>query len=229
MRHSLLNPATVAGLYQTLRQSLLALAVLICVPVWLLPALPISAAPRDRTWAPGPVYLQIGRSCVGYALAAWLDAAPNPIPAHPFPWQIYQAAQAQDGFAGPHEGSTVEAGLVVLARLGYVRDWERTTDPVRALAFLRMDGPLVLETDFPSDRPSFDRARNLVLTGSLVRHAWLCYSVDAGDRLGCQNSEGRSWNAPEGGRFHITRNTLVTVLQQGQAWLIHKAPARPAA
>jgi hypothetical protein len=216
-------------MYRTMRQALLTLAVVICVPVWVLPALPISAAPPDRTWTPGAVYLQIGRSCVGYALAAWLDAAPNPVAAHASGWQIYQAAQEQDGIAGPHEGTTVEAGLAVLARLGYVHDWERTSDPVRALAFLRTDGPLVLETNFPSDRPGFDRARNLVLTGGLIRHAWLCYSVDAGDRLGCQNSEGRSWNAPEAGRFHITRQTLVTVLQQGQAWLIHKSAARPAA
>jgi hypothetical protein len=212
-----------------MRQALLTLATVIGVPLWVLPAQPMAPTPVERTWTPGRVYMQTGRSCVGYALAAWLDAGPNSIAVHPSGWEIYEAANKQDGIAATHFGTTVEAGLAVLARLGYVRDWERTMDPVRALAFLRTDGPLVLETNFPSDPPSFDRARNLVLTGGLVRHAWLCYSVDAGDRLGCQNSEGRSWNAPEAGRFHITRHTLVAVLQQGQAWLIHKAAARPEA
>jgi hypothetical protein len=211
-----------------MRQALLTLGVVICLPVWFIPGPPTVTPPRERTWPPGPVYMQIGKSCVGYALAAWLDAAPNSIPAHASGWQIYQAAQEQDGIAGPHDGTTVEAGLAVLARLGYARDWQATTDPASALRFLRAEGPIVILSDFPDGRAVLDGG-NLVWMGTQSRHAWLCYSVDAGDRLGCQNSEGRSWNAPEAGRFHITRHTLVAVLQQGQAWLIHKAPARPAA
>jgi hypothetical protein len=229
MNHRLLNPDLITGINRKARQSLLMLAVLICVPAWSIPAPLIDSVPRDRIWAPGPVYMQIGKSCVGYTLAAWLDAAPNSIPAHASGWQIYQAAQEQDGIAGPHEGTTVEAGLAVLSRLGYARDWQATSDPARALAFLHADGPIVILSGFPDGPAVLDRDGNLTWTGTQSRHAWLCYSVDAGDRLGCQNSESSAWNPSERGRFHMTRAALAHALAQGRAWLIHKAPVAPAA
>jgi hypothetical protein len=229
MNRQLLTPAIVATIYRNMRQSLLMLVVLICLPAWSIPVPPPAAVPRERTWAPGPIYMQIGKSCVGYALAAWLDAAPNPIPAHASGWQIYQAAQEQDGIAGPHEGTTVEAGLALLARLGYAHDWQATSDAARALDFLRTAGPIVILSSFPDGPAVVDGGGNLVWTGTLSRHAWLCYSVDAGDRLGCQNSESSYWNPGEGGRFHMTRVALARVLTHGRAWLIHKALAGPEA
>jgi hypothetical protein len=229
MRHLVWNPTTVVNMYRTMRQSLLMLMVLICLPAWSIPVPSTAALPRERTWTPGPVYMQIGKSCVGYALAAWLDAAPNSIPAHASGWQIYQAAQAEDGIAGPHEGTTVEAGLAVLGRLGYARDWQATSDPARALRFLRAEGPIVILSDFPDGRAVVDGGGNLIWTGTQSRHAWLCYSVDAGDRLGCQNSESSAWNPREGGRFHMTRAALAHALAAGRAWLIHKASVAPAA
>jgi hypothetical protein len=205
----------------------LLLPLLITVPVAARSAPPVPALPVTRTWQPGPVYMQIGPSCVGYALAAWLDAAPAPVATHASGWQIYQAARAQDGLAGPHDGTTMEAGFAVLARLGYVRDWQATSNPARALAFLRTDGPIVILSDFPDGLAVLDGAGNLVWTNHQSRHGWLCYSVDAGDRLGCQNSASSGWNAREGGRFHMTWGSLVTVLAHGRAWLPHKAERSP--
>jgi hypothetical protein len=228
MYNQLCNPARLTGLTQKGRQSLLMLGILICLPAWSIPVPPTVALPRERTWIPGPVYQQIGRSCVGYALTAWLDAAPHSVAAHASGWQIYQAALEQDGIAAPHDGTTMEAGLAVVARLGYVRDWQATADPARALAFLRADGPIVILSDFPDGPAVMDRDGNLVWVGAQSRHAWLCYSVDASDRLGCQNSESSYWNPGEGGRFHMTSAALANALAQGRAWLIHKAPAGPA-
>ena len=63
MSHRLRNPALIAGLTQKVRESLLMLAILICLPAWSIP--PTITLPRERTWTPGPVYMQIGHSCVG--------------------------------------------------------------------------------------------------------------------------------------------------------------------
>ena len=122
----------------------------------------------------------------------------------------------------------MEAGLAVLTRLGYVRDWQPTTDPARTLAFLRADGPIVILGGFPDGPAVRDSSGNLVWAGTQSRHAWLCYSVDSGDRLGCQDSASSAWNPGEGGRFHMSRAVLAHVLTQGRAWLIHKPPARSA-
>jgi hypothetical protein len=55
---------------QKMRQSLL-LAILICGPGWSIP-IPLTVADlRERIWPPGPVYVQIGHSCVGYMLAPY--------------------------------------------------------------------------------------------------------------------------------------------------------------
>jgi hypothetical protein len=70
---------------------------------------------------------------------------------------------------------------------------------------LRTEGPIVLETDFPQDQPVVDRQQNLVWTARMGRHAWLCYGVDAQDRLSCQNSSGVHWNEAEGGRLSLRR------------------------
>jgi hypothetical protein len=185
-----------------------------------------ATAPAARIWQPGAVYAQIGPSCVGAALAGWLDAAPYPVDAHASGWQIYEAAHAADGIPGPHTGTTVAAAIPILARLGYVRDWRTTRDVATALAFLRGDGPLVLEGDFPTGRAALDSSQNLLWTGPLGRHAWFCYGVDRADRLSCQESAGSAWNAAEGGRFHMTRAALVAELAHGQAWLLHKPVTR---
>jgi hypothetical protein len=228
MNHPLRNSALNTGLNRQLRQVVVLLTILIWLPAWSHPGPPAAAALPARMWIPGPVYMQIGKSCVGYALAAWLDAAPYPIVAHPSGWQIYRAAQGQDGITGLHDGTTVEAGLAVLARLGYARDWQATSDPARALAFLRADGPLVILSGFPDGPAVLNRNGDLAWSAPQSRHAWLCYSVDAGDRLGCQNSASSYWNPREGGRFHMTRAALASALAHGRAWLIHKAAAGPA-
>jgi hypothetical protein len=51
--------------------------------------------------------MQIRHSCVGYALAAWIDAAPDPVAACASGWQIYQAALKQDSISGLHDGTTI--------------------------------------------------------------------------------------------------------------------------
>jgi hypothetical protein len=186
---------------------------------------PGPAEPAIRTWQPGPVYTQIGSSCVGYSLAAWLDAQPSPVQNHPSGWDIYLAARQVDGITQPHDGTTVQAGIKVLSQLGYVRSWKTTQDVGEALSFLRTQGPIVLETDFPQDQPVVDGEHNLVWTGRMGWHAWLCYGVDAQDRLSCQNSSGPHWNEAEGGRLHVTKATLGKVLAGGTAWLIDKAQA----
>jgi hypothetical protein len=186
---------------------------------------PAGATPEARAWQPGPVYQQIGPSCVGYSLAAWLDAEPSPVRDHPSGLKIYQAAQELDGAPLPHHGSSVVAGIKALAQMGYVRDWTMTRDAEVALAFLRTDGPIVIESDFPREVPVIDNEQNLVWTGRMMRHGWLCYGVDEHDRLGCQNSGSVYWNEAEDGRFHMTRDALDDVLEHGRAWLIHKAAA----
>jgi hypothetical protein len=184
---------------------------------------PGPAEPAIRTWQPGPVYTQIGSSCVAYSLAAWLDAQPNPVQNHPSGWDIYLAAREVDGITQPHDGTTIQAGIEVLSQLGYVRTWESTHDAGAALGFLRSHGPIVLETDFPQEQPVFDGEHNLVWTGKIGRHAWLCYGVDEQDRLSCQNSSGPHWNEAEGGRFHVTRAALTRLLANGLAWLINES------
>lgn len=84
-------------------------------------------------------------------------------------------------------------------------------------------GPIAILSAFPDGLAVLDGAGNLVWAGAQSRHAWLCYSVDANNRLGCQNSASSAWNPGEGGRFQMTRAALVTTLAQGQAWLIHKS------
>jgi len=178
---------------------------------------------QARTWQPGPVYTQIGSSCVGYSLAAWLDAEPQPVQKHLSGWDVYSAARQVDGIIQPHDGTLVQAGIQVLWRLGYVRTWKSTQDAGEALSFLRTQGPIVLDTGFPQEQPVFDGEQNLEWTGKLGRHAWLCYGIDEQDRLSCQNSSGTQWNGIEGGRFHVTRATLAGLLATGVAWLINKA------
>jgi len=186
-------------------------------------AAPVPPAPAPiRMWTPGPVYTQIGESCVGYALAAWLDAAPQSISMHPAGWALYQAARGRDGWPAGHQGTALGAGLAVLQNLGYVRDWQVTQDATTTLAFLRMEGPIVIGADFPRGLLVFDDAETLLWTGPRSPHAWLCYGLDGAGRLACQNSAGPGWNADESGRFHISTATLSTVLIHGQAWLIHK-------
>ena len=65
----------------------------------------------------------------------------------------------------------MEAGLAVLARLGYVRDWQPTTDPARTLVFLRVDGPIVILGGFPDGPAVLEAAGNLVWAGTQSRHA----------------------------------------------------------
>ena len=191
---------------------------------------PTRAAPAVvRAWQPGPYYPQIGPSCPGYALAAWLGSEPQPIATHPLGWQIYDMADARDGLVGPHHGTTVAAGVAVLTDLGYVRASRTTSNPDSALAFLRTSGPLVIEGPFPGGIPSLDSAGNLRWAGRLYYHAWICYGLEAGDRLACQDSLATAWNARVGGRFHMSRASLVTVLAGGRAWLLQKAPTPPAA
>jgi hypothetical protein len=186
------------------------------------PAAPAPPPAPGRVWTPGPVYEQIGESCVGYALAAWLDAAPQPIPVHPSGWALYQAARDRDGWSVGHRGTALAAALAVLQDLGYVRDWQITQDVTAILAFLRTEGPIVIGADFPRGLLVFDETETLLWTGPQSPHAWLCYGLDEAGRLACQNSAGPGWNADEGGRFHISTATLSTVLAHGQAWLIHK-------
>jgi hypothetical protein len=179
-----------------------------------------------RIWTPGPVYEQIGESCVGYALAAWLDAAPQAISVHPSGWVLYQAARERDGWPARHQGTALGAGLAVLQNLGYVRDWRVTQDVDATLAFLHTEGPIVIGADFPRGLLVFDEAETLLWSGPQSLHAWLCYGLDGTGRLACQNSAGSGWNADEGGRFHISTATLGTVLTYGHAWLIHKSASR---
>jgi hypothetical protein len=194
-----------------------------------MPVTPARAAALERTWQPGPYYAQIGPSCTGYALAAWIGSEPQPIATHPLGWQIYDAAIARDGIAGAHHGTTVGAGVAVLSNLGYLRAWRTTSNADTALAFLRTAGPLVIEGPFPGGSPSLDSAGNLRWAGRLYHHAWLCYGVEAGDRLACQDSLATAWNARVGGRFHMSRASLTTVLVGGQAWLLQKAQTPPTA
>jgi hypothetical protein len=191
-------------------------------------ALPSQAVLRTRTWQPGAVYMQIGSSCVGYSLAAWLDAAPDSVYNHPNGWQIYLAAREVDGIAEPHDGTVMQAGIDVLRQIGYIGAWQSTQDMSKVLDFLRTRGPIILDSDFPQESPVLDRQGNLVWTGKMARHAWLCYGVDGQDRLSCQNSGSTSWNSSEGGRFHMTRAALASALTHGPAWLISK-PQAPSA
>lgn len=184
---------------------------------------PGPAEPRVRTWQTGVVYLQVGSSCVGYALVAWLDSAPHPAQNHPDGLRLYLASQDEDGVAGPHEGTTMDAGIRVLARMGYVSTWQSTQDADKSLSFLRTQGPILLDGEFPTERPHFDGQNNLLWMGKTARHAWLCYAVDDQDRLSCQNSGGTSWNHAEGGRFHMSYTALVHVLARGLAWLVRKS------
>jgi hypothetical protein len=187
------------------------------------PVAPVPPVPASgQVWPPGPVYEQIGESCVGYALAAWLDVAPQPIPVHPSGWELYQAARGRDGWPAGHQGTALAAALAVLQDLGFVHDWRVTQDVTATLAFLRTEGPIVIGADFPRGLLVFDEAETLLWTGPLSPHAWLCYGLDGTGRLACQNSAGPGWNADEGGHFHISTITLGTVLAHGQAWLIHK-------
>jgi hypothetical protein len=145
------------------------------------------------------------------------------VQSHPSGWQIYLAAREVDGIGQPHDGTTVQAGIEAISRLGYVRSWKTTQDVGEALSFLRTQGPIVLETDFPQDQPVVDGQQNLVWTGRMGRHAWLCYGVDGQNRLSCQNSSGTHWNEAEGGRFHVAKATFAKLLAGGAAWLITKA------
>ena len=188
---------------------------------------PVPPTPAPgRLWTPGPVYEQTGESCVGYALATWLDAAPQPVHTHPSGWALYQAARGRDGWPAGHQGTALAAGLAVLQDLGYVGDWRVTQDVTATLAFLRTEGPIVIGADFPRGLFVFDEAETLLWSGPQSPHAWLCYGLDGAGRLACQNSAGPGWNADEGGRFHISTTTLGTVLAHGQAWLIHKRASR---
>jgi hypothetical protein len=161
--------------------------------------IPAAAPPAGRRVRKIGRILDQGDSpqCVAFAWRAFLNAYPihevtgDP----PEPPTLYAAAQAIDGWALPHDGTSVRAGAKALQAEGSIVNyyWAFSIDDV--IKFLLAGGPLVLGTDWFSGMFEPDKDGMVHVRGEIVGgHAYFAYGVDtAKGLLYCQQSWGLHW------------------------------------
>jgi hypothetical protein len=180
-------------------------------------------------WAPRFVLNQRDTSeCVAYAAVAWRALGPAAVPLWrlPSPAWVYGRAQATDGIAGAHAGTTTDAGWAALAQAGWVVSGseETTQDRATAWAWLR-DGPILLDTPWYASMNGPGGVLRVVPSPAYSRHDVLCWGLrDDGAQLACLDSYGAGVH--DGGRFYL-RAADVDYLLSHTAQFSRATPAQP--
>ena len=173
----------------------------------------------SRYWDTGGLVLDQGDSphCVGYALAAWLHAAP--VRQFLDPDGIYFNAQLWDEWEGiDYEGTSVRGGMKFFKSIGLVGEyrWARTVGQVVNTLLTR--GPMVLGTTWYPGMDEPDPRGELRLTGDpLGGHAYVGIGVDTiRRRVRVLNNWGPDWG--ERGRAWLPYDALEQLLaEDGEA------------
>lgn len=159
---------------------------------------PIVAATTDRrkrTWNM-PTVLDQGSTpqCVGYAVAGLL--ACQPLRQWLAPSGIYEIAQYLDEWENQdYEGTSVRAGIKVADRLGFISEYQFTTDVQVAAWQVLERGPVVLGINWYAGQDNPDSDGVIHATGRFRGgHAILCNGVDMRKEMfTLTNSWGNKW------------------------------------
>lgn len=150
-----------------------------------------------RYYRAGPV-LDQGETpqCVGYSLRNWLSASLMMEYGGPNAPTIYTLAQLRDKMTLPHDGSTVRAGIQVLAVLGYVQTYVWAYRAATVRDWLLADkGSVILGTNWLAGMMNPDGVANISAIGAVVGgHAYLCDGFSTiRNSFRIFNSWGISW------------------------------------
>ena len=163
--------------------------------------------------------------CVGYAVAHLLEA--SPIRQYVNPSALYQFAQYIDEWEGEnYAGTSVRAGVKVLSRLGFVKEyaWLSTAEDVQT--YIASTGPVVLGVNWydsmmTPQKYKLNNAYHYVLSisgKSFGGHAILADGT-SGEWIRLKNSWGRVWG--ERGRAYIHKDELQRLLnEEGEACVL---------
>ena len=164
-------------------------------------------------------------SCVGFAWAHWLAAAP--IRQLVDPMGIYMLAQFLDEWDGQdYEGTSVRAGAKVLRSLGMVEEYRWAWRAKDVIPVLLEIGPVVVGTDWYDGMEEPDEKGFIDLTGEVLGgHAYLLRAVNVKKRrVQITNSWGTEWG--RNGRAWLGFDDLDVLLRtEGEACLaVEKKP-----
>lgn len=130
-----------------------------------------------RYYRTGPV-LDQGETpqCVGYSMRNWLSASLMMEQGGPPASIIYASAQLRDNMPLPHDGSTVRAGIQVLAALGFVKTYVWAYHAATVRDWLLADkGSVILGTNWLAGMSTPDLLMTIHATGAILGgHAYLC-------------------------------------------------------
>lgn len=174
---------------------------------------------RSYTW-PCPLNLdqQQTPSCVAHAIAHEIAAKPvQPLipPTEAWALDLYHQAQAIDNIPGPHEGTSVLAGMKAATQRGFYTQyrWAYTVDDL-ALA-VGHHGPAVIGINWTAGMMKPTPAGYIIPTGDIVGgHAILVRGVHVGKNpyFLLRNSWGTAWGI--NGEARISHSDLNTLLKQ---------------
>ncbi len=149
-------------------------------------------------------------ACVGYSLAALLQA--DPFRQSLDPKKIYQGARELDNTPG--EGVALDKGVLYLKQRGYIEGIYWTTSPSELVDYINTVSPVILGTPWFSsmDKPQKD-GRILVKGDYVGSHAYMGFRWDGENkRLWIVNSYGSEWGLD--GTGYITYNDLGKLLKK---------------
>jgi len=181
---------------------------------------PVDLTIPKKIWPLGPV-LDQGQTpqCVAYAWRQWLVSDPmdtihtdrkqsDPVP-HPYipddltPEVIYGEAQAIDGFPGPHDGTSVRAGVQILSKKDFVKTYLWSSNITDMIAWILSHGPVVVgvnwyESMFETKKSGLVSVKGIPVGG----HAFIVNGyLSKSRRFLCTNSWGTNWG--RNGQFKI--------------------------
>jgi len=170
--------------------------------------------------------------CVAYAIEQFLASEPSFEKNPPTIDLIYSKAQAVDGIPGPHDGTTVRAGLKILSDMGNIEStyvWAYDINTLKR--FLLTRGPVVFGVTWYDQMFRPDRSGLVRVGGTAVGgHSFLCcgYSQKT-DLWHFCNSWGNSWGAD--GTFYMSSTDVSLLLKDygeaGSAVDTHIVKATP--
>lgn len=142
-------------------------------------------------------------SCVGYAWAHWLAAAP--IRQLVQPDGLYRLAQYLDEWQGVnYDGTSVRAGAKVLQWLGMIREYRWAWNANQALPSILEHGPMVIGVDWHEDMFEVDAKGYIHATGPVLGgHAVLVRAVNLNkEYVQITNSWEKDWG--RNGRAYLS-------------------------
>ena len=149
-------------------------------------------------------------ACVGYALAALLQA--EPFRQSLDPKKIYREARELDNTPG--EGVALDKGVAYLGKEGYIDGIYWTLSPEEVVSYINNKSPVIFSTPWFSGMDKPEKDGRIVVKGSYVgAHAYMGFRWDGlKKRLWIVNSYGEGWGLD--GTGYITYNDLGKLLRK---------------